>query len=935
MASIFEHFQRQASFEVPSIASTSIYFQLNFDELGAFLKIVDRKGHEVEVSHLNYSGVLRNVVRILDQINIKNSFLIDWERTENRIYLAEHSFLLDLLVQCDNLVDAKMNPIKYHDTPGKIWVNIKERDYWGTRPTNPVYNSQVLVEHQNIAYSEFQLLGERMILQEGRLIKVEALGSNFMELLHFNTSLTEEELPIFLSILYSNLDNVALKYKHYRLNYSEDRIFARPCIIFEKIDIDKALLMRISYVLPNMDPDILQKFDLYRYAEINDLEKTISIKIIEQDSKEELAKKMNRLFKKLRGVRKEYPEVIQENDLFVIPQELAAKFIYGELPNLLTEFVVYGAEKLNSYKFTAKTPTLSLNISHSIDYFEGDVFLHFGDEKIGLFEALSQFNKQSYILLNDGTHALVKDSYMRKLERIFKESGNKASFSFFDLPLIEELIEEKTISNSLQNSREIFEGFNKLEEEKTNLPDINATLRPYQVEGYKWLQYLNSINLGGCLADDMGLGKTLQTITLLASIYRQSHEPTLIVMPRSLLFNWKSEVEKFAPQLSTYTFYGQDRDLSQALKANLIFSTYAIVRNTIEDLKDISFHYIILDESQNIKNINALTTKAIMVLKAEHRLALSGTPIENNLSELYSLFRFLNPTMFGTLRRFNRDYIVPIQKNYDKIAIQFLRKKIYPFVLRRLKRDVLKDLPDKIEQTLLIEMSEPQKQLYERRRQYYQREIKEQIAEKGVQKSRFFVFQALNELRQIASIPERQSSGQVLSPKRELLHDRLMDAIANGHKVLIFANFLSAIELIGEQLDKEGVDYVAMTGSTRDRQALVHRFQNDFNCKAFLMTLKTGGTGLNLTAADTIFIFDPWWNASAEAQAIDRAHRFGQKNKVLAYKLIAKDTIEEKILKLQELKKELFDNIISADGAGLKSLSEEDIDFILGSEPSS
>jgi SNF2 family DNA or RNA helicase len=353
------------------------------------------------------------------------------------------------------------------------------------------------------------------------------------------------------------------------------------------------------------------------------------------------------------------------------------------------------------------------------------------------------------------------------------------------------------------------------------------------------------------------------------------------------------------------------------------------MRNEIEKLKEESFYYIILDESQNIKNINAQTTKAALLLKGKHRLALSGTPIENNLGELFALFHFLNPAMFGTWAQFSADYLVPIQKYNEPIASQELRKKIYPFILRRLKKEVLTELPDKIEQTLYVDMNEEQKRLYEQRRQYYAGAIQTQIQEKGVQGAQFFIFQALNELRQIATVPESISEGRVESSKLELLGEQLLDAVANGHKVLVFVNFLAAIESIGAHLDAAGIGYASMTGATRNREAQVQQFQNDPDCRVFLMTLKTGGTGLNLTAASTIFIYDPWWNVAAENQAIDRAYRMGQKQKVLAYKLIVKNSIEEKILQLQEVKRALFDNIISADGASLKSFSEEDIKLLL------
>jgi SNF2 family DNA or RNA helicase len=286
--------------------------------------------------------------------------------------------------------------------------------------------------------------------------------------------------------------------------------------------------------------------------------------------------------------------------------------------------------------------------------------------------------------------------------------------------------------------------------------------------------------------------------------------------------------------------------------------------------------------------------------------------------------------MFGTADNFNQQYLIPIQKNNDPAATNDLRRKIFPFLLRRLKKDVLTELPDKIEQTLYVEMSESQAKLYEQRRRYYKEAIEQQVAMKGIQGSQFFVFQAMNELRQIASIPESHSDGKIESPKLELLIEQLTDAVSNRHKVLVFANYLDAIELISEKLSEQQIEHVTMTGSTKDRQKVVDQFQNDPNCKVFLLTLKTGGTGLNLTAADMVFIFDPWWNKAAENQAIDRSHRMGQNKKVFSYKIIAKATIEEKMIQLQEQKSELFNAIISADSASLKSFSQDDVDFILG-----
>ena len=401
-------------------------------------------------------------------------------------------------------------------------------------------------------------------------------------------------------------------------------------------------------------------------------------------------------------------------------------------------------------------------------------------------------------------------------------------------------------------------------------------------------------------------------------------------MPKSLVFNWESEINKFSPDLKVGIYYGTNRDMETFKNYEVILTTYGTIRNDIEELKDIKLDFVILDESQNIKNIYSQANKAIMLLNTRYRLALSGTPIENNLLELYSLFRFLNPTMLGSIENFNRYYMLPIQKDNDKNAMEELKKRIYPFILRRVKKEVLKDLPEKIEKTLFIEMNKEQKRFYEERRAYYYNLVHLSIKTNGLNKSQFSILQALNELRQIASCPENKNPA-LYSNKKIAVIENAIEAVKNNHKVLIFANYLSSIDSICRELSERGIKYLSMTGDTKDRHSLVDKFQNDSSYKVFVMTLKTGGVGLNLTAADTIFIYDPWWNKTVENQAIDRAYRLGQDNTVFAYKMILKDTIEEKILTLQKAKSLLIENLISDEGANFKFLSEEDIEFILGS----
>ena len=661
------------------------------------------------------------------------------------------------------------------------------------------------------------------------------------------------------------------------------------------------------------------------------MEHLIVLRRISQQSDENTATSLYKQIIQCAPNKTAAKEVYRDEDFFIIPQSVAGPFLLQALPSLVKEFQLLGAESLKDYKVKPIIPKLNVSIGSGIDFLEGEATLELENEEFSLKKFLQQYKKQKYILLSDGNRAIIDNNYVKRLERIFKQekSGKGIKISFFDLPEVESMLEERMKGEVFERHHKVFEGFNELSKQKMRFPQVNAQLRNYQQEGVKWINYLYENNLGGCLADDMGLGKTLQTIAMLSRIYPKVKEPTLIVMPKSLIFNWQNELQRFAPQLSVYTYYGTQRDMKEALSHQLVLSTYAIVRNDAESFCKQKFHYVILDESQNIKNVSSQTTQAIHLLKAKHRLALSGTPIENNLTELYSLFRFLNPAMFGSLEDFNARYTYPIQRDNDKDVLLSLRRKIFPFLLRRLKKDVLKELPDRIDQTLYVEMEREHADYYNERRNFYQRYVKNTIATEGIQKSQFVMFQALNELRRIASVPESMTDGQIASPKISTLVDMVTDAVWNGHKIVVFFNYIAGIELVSEKLNEAGIDFTCMTGSTQDRKGVVERFQNNPQCKVLLMTLKTGGVGLNLTSADTVFIFEPWWNKAAEEQAINRLHRFGQKAKVLCYSLITQNSIEEKICLLQQQKAELFAGLIGNDASATKLLTEEDIQFIL------
>ena len=896
-----------------------------------WLTVVDRQLRPIMPDYHYCDAATASVLRTLAQMNDHWNTAVEWgaaSRTAESLSLSDYPQLLFQLVRCHNLVDAQGQPINVHPDPVQVLLTLTRVEGEGPqvvlRPTLSLRGAEVA--------DELHFLSDSFVLQGHTLYAVAPVGDNYRQLHYFLSPIDEQMVLPYLSVLYSYADNVAVHYAGHDIGFPTQGVTAQPAIFFEKVDADHTLYLRLVEQVPGIDFDLLQRFDLSMLASF-DADGSIQVRRIARASLESHVSSLFKLIVSFSPSRHAAHQVYNDGFLFIVPEATAAPFLLQALPQLLHQYVLVGADKLRDYKVRPVMPRLKMNLSSGIDFLEGDATVQIDDEQFTLQQLLSQYRKNKYVELSTGDRAIIDDGYIRRLERIFhgkKGRDGKVKVSFFDLPEIEALLDEPLKGKAFTHHRQVYEGFNTLGRRRLSTPGLKAKLRPYQKEGVKWMKYLYDNNLGGCLADDMGLGKTVQTIGVLTMLYPQATLPTLIVMPRSLLFNWQNELRRFAPQLTVYTYYAACRDMDEALRHHIILTTYAIVRNDAQVFSQQHFLYTILDESQNIKNLAAQMTQAVMLLRADHRLALSGTPVENNLGELYSLFRFLNPTMFGSADDFNARYATPIQRDADKDTLAALRRKIFPFMLRRLKRDVLNDLPDRIDQTLYIDMNADQAQLYERRRQFYLQQVRQTIAEEGVQKSQFVMFQALNELRRIASVPESLTDGMVHSPKLEQLADSMLEAVENGHKVVAFFNFIASLELTGEMLDRAGIDYCTMTGSTRDRKTVVERFQTSPQCRVLLMTLKTGGVGLNLTAADTVFIFEPWWNKAAEEQAINRLHRFGQKAKVLCYSLITQGTIEEKIQTLQQQKAELFEGLIGADASSSKHLSEDDINFILG-----
>ncbi|MCY7350658.1 MAG: SNF2 family helicase [Cytophagaceae bacterium] len=597
--------------------------------------------------------------------------------------------------------------------------------------------------------------------------------------------------------------------------------------------------------------------------------------------------------------------------------------------------------------------TIEVSIREGNDWFDVYATVRFGEFDIPFLKLrnLILARKREFTLPN-GEVAIIPEMWFTQYSELlaFAEPDRQERLMLrkHHLALVQDLQREQLASTVLSRKLEGLRDFKEIEN-YTMPKGFRGTLRPYQKAGYDWLRFLNQYQFGGCLADDMGLGKTAQTLALLLSqketlgsgvtmapshksgisLFKLStNEASLVVMPTSLLYNWQLEAEKFAPELNILVYTGtyRDKDTSQFDQYDIVLTSYGIVRIDVELLRAYRFNYVILDESQAIKNPTSHLTRAVMRLQAKHRLILSGTPLENSTLDLWSQMSFLNPGLLGTQTFFRNEFQIPIEKRGDEKKIQRLYSIIKPFMLRRHKAQVATELPPKVESLHYSRMSEEQEQAYEKAKSYYRNIILEHIQEAGMAKSQMVVLQGLTRLRQLANHPRLVDPDyEHGSGKLEDVLAKIGTAISENHKILIFSQFVKHLDLLRPHLAAAGLTYAYLDGNTHNRQEQVERFQEDESVRLFLISLKAGGLGLNLTAADYVFILDPWWNPAVEAQAIDRAHRIGQDKPVFTYKFITKGTVEEKILTLQRSKQRLANELITTEEGFVKALTKEDI----------
>lgn len=628
--------------------------------------------------------------------------------------------------------------------------------------------------------------------------------------------------------------------------------------------------------------------------------------------------------------------------IFYLPYNLILKnnwFIQFFEDVAKKKVLIKGLDKLNKIKYSHHYVKTDLSIKSGHDWFDCKIAIKFGDESIPLRSVQKVIlSDKNHIVLASGKYGILPEEWMRKYSYLFKFGNvmrinhlqvSKVYFNFFNEDLYPNIKDKNLVEEIKYKKRELAK-FNRIEE--TEVPEhLKNILRNYQYTGVSWLHFLDKFNWGGCLADDMGLGKTLQVLTFLKNL-KKAH-PTeklvnLIVMPKTLIFNWIEEINKFIPDL-TYMIYGYQERLSSISnfeKYDIIFISYGILVKDIASFLKIRFNYVVLDESQAIKNINSQRYKAVCSLKSKNKIVLSGTPVENHLLELYAQMNFINQGIFKSANFFKKQYIVPVNRGEEN-KIAELQRIIYPFICRRTKHQVAKDLPTKTESIIYCEMDKEQLSIYNKLKNYYQEYIGTSIEKRGVERSGMHIIEGLLKLRQVCDSPALLLNENYNNVSVKL--DKLVDHIGqvpNGHKVLVFSQFLGMLELIKQKFEEIGVNYLYLDGKVKNRKNIIDSFHNDKAVRAFLISLKVGGVGLNLTVADYVYLIDPWWNPAVEQQAIDRIYRIGQTKNVFAYKMICKNSVEEKILQMQSKKNFIATNIIGSEEGFIKNLTKEDID---------
>ncbi|HVV70236.1 MAG TPA: SNF2-related protein, partial [Verrucomicrobiae bacterium] len=650
----------------------------------------------------------------------------------------------------------------------------------------------------------------------------------------------------------------------------------------------------------------------------------------------------------------------KEGKLQLLGQNAVLNFFARDFPKLQREWTVTMDERLDrSTQQNLERIEPQFRISSGVQWFDlGVVFASTGGETFAPADIQRLLlSGQSHTRLKNGKLAVIDTGAVEELQEVLLDAGPHQHAQGYRIDNRQAAFVESTLRNHSEWSVQAPAAWRERAarqrgESKLECPalgHLESVLRPYQKQGVAWLAFLRDSGFGGILADEMGLGKTLQTLAFLASRPRPSlgpqasptgelsalSRPHLVVCPTSLVANWLAETARFTPELKVLALHGPERHahFEQIPAHDLIITSYALMRRDAERYRGLEFDTVILDEAQHIKNRETQNAQAVKAVAAKHRFVLTGTPIENSVLDLWSIFDFLMPGYLGNAKDFRERYELPITREKNPEAQERLARRLRPFMLRRLKQEVAPDLPAKLEQVSYCELTPEQRAVYQQFIEASRKEILEAVGAQGMAKSRMVVLTALLRLRQVCcdlrllnleGLKPAETSG-----KLEMFGELLEEVIDGGHRVLVFSQFVGMLNLIKERLSAEGIDYCYLDGSTPDRGAVVQAFQSSETIPVFLISLKAGGVGLNLTAADTVIHFDPWWNPAVEDQATDRAHRIGQTRLVTSYKLITRDTVEEKILTLQSRKREIIRAAMGGEEEFAASLSWEEIQELL------
>ncbi len=901
--------------------------------------------NQARTRHINYpqfsafSSMQQTVLNFLNELLTVDTNARGFVQPQFRMKRMQWAAYLGTIANCPGVefVDSKTNqPIQIKVQPKislTLSIRLIEKGQWGVKaslkdPQNPERNfktTHIQEGHPVWLFDEDSLSFQSL---------EESITYSFLrDFLNVEQILDTPQIPYFISSVINTLnssceiieENDCLK----NINFITPTLRCRLDLSYVK----DCVLGKLSFVYENQEAYPYQgSACLERFSPSNNQEElSWVVRDIDQENT-----KVQYL---LRDCSFEWRK---NSKVFMLSgTEDILGFVYQKLPLLKRDMDVHCSNDFESKLLNNKFFEPSVRLTGSgIDWFEFDaVYKAEGiDEEITHTKIKKAILEgQNYIRLKKGELLPIPREFFDQIEAMSQEFDSK-KLHLAQMPFVMEEIKryglKSTVDSRVMATYEELKRFQSIE--TVTVPtSLNGVLRDYQTKGVDWLAFLRKFNFGGVLADEMGLGKTLQALTIIQMEIEQGNKlPSLVVCPTTLVWNWQEEIKKFMPNVKTLVLNGNHRrDLFDEInKAQVVITSYSLLRRDIELYKQVDFNYVILDEAQNIKNRNTRNAQVAKSLKASMRLAMTGTPVENSIMDLWSIFDFLMPGFLGGAEKFKKRYEIPITKFQDKEQLTKLSSRILPFVLRRIKKDVIKDLPEKIEQISYCELEPTQAKIYAKMAESAREIASKSVDKNGFEKSRMVILTLILRLRQICCHPLIAGvdlGHRSVSGKMELLKETLDELLAGGHKVLIFSQFVSMLKIMEEYLEREKIPYAYMDGSSKDRQEEVERFNKDSSLKVFLLSLKVGGVGLNLTSADTVIIYEPWWNPAVENQAIDRVHRIGQSNSVLAYRLITKGTIEEKMLELQNRKRFLMDALVLSEESIGKKLDWEDIKFLL------